>query len=166
MKIFLLRHAQAENTFPDCDRALTKYGFKQIEKLAKHLNADIFDNLGEIWSSPFKRAIETKEHFCELLQLEAKFLIKENILPESDFKNLARELGSMPKSSKDILIVSHNFFLEELANLLISGERNNLSLEIKKASLTCLELSMPANARLEYGFWTLKASVYPKFLDC
>ncbi len=164
MKIFLLRHAQAENTFPDCDRALTKHGFSQIERLAKHLNPEIFDNLGEIWYSPFLRATQTQEHFKELLNLQAPTLQKDNILPESDFKSFARTLSYMPKCSKDILIVSHNFFLEELANLLLCGENNNLPIVIKKASLTCLELNMPSNSRHEYGIWTLKACLYPKFL--
>ena len=35
MKLFLLRHAKARDTWPDAERELADFGIEQISKLAK-----------------------------------------------------------------------------------------------------------------------------------
>ena len=42
MKLFLLRHAKARDTWPDAERELTKAGREQVEKLASAVDSAQF----------------------------------------------------------------------------------------------------------------------------
>lgn len=56
MKLFLTRHAKAEDTFPDESRKLSDFGKRQIKSLCGHLDSSVFKNVAQIWHSPYERA--------------------------------------------------------------------------------------------------------------
>ena len=118
MRLFLLRHAQAADTWPDADRVLTPKGRAQVEKLCRALDPKPFADTVQIWHSPFARALETAELFKAGMRLPAPLLEVGSITPEDNPAGIARTIASLACFGGDLMVVSHNPLLENLAALL------------------------------------------------
>ena len=59
MKLFLLRHATARDTFPDNERQLSDFGQEQVDTLSKFIDSTHFCDVAQIWHSPYLRAVQT-----------------------------------------------------------------------------------------------------------
>lgn len=51
MKLFLMRHAKAADTYPDEGRKLSERGRAQIRSLCSLFGAETFKNVVQIWHS-------------------------------------------------------------------------------------------------------------------
>ena len=95
MKLFLTRHAKAEDTFPDESRKLSDFGKRQIKSLCGHLDSSVFENVAQIWHSPYERALETAESLKSELLLKAELLKVANITPYDRPAEIARTICSI-----------------------------------------------------------------------
>ena len=69
-KVFFVRHAQPDFSIrDDMTRPLTEKGIKDSRKVTNIL---MDKNIISIYSSPFKRAVDTIKHFSEKMDLEIK----------------------------------------------------------------------------------------------
>ena len=123
MKLFLLRHAKARDTWPDPERELAKVGREQVEKLASVVDSAQFCDVVQIWHSPYARAEQTARIFAEKTFMTAQFVPTPTITPEDNPYDTARIVASLSCFGKDLMIVSHNPFLENLADILLAGHK-------------------------------------------
>lgn len=135
MKIYLLRHADAEGArTTDAARELTGLGFEQAKAAGRFcLRSGITPAL--ILTSPYRRARQTAECVGEALGIEpqnAAFLTS-GMEPETGLA----ELQAYQQLS-EVMIVGHQPDLSLLAAALL-GLEDAENLAVGKASLMCIE---------------------------
>lgn len=154
MEIYLLRHGIAElsglRPIPDSDRLLTPAGVRKLRRVGRWLQARK-DQPEIIFSSPYRRAVETAEVILDFLP-GSKLRLTESLTPEADVRKAAALLARQ-NTEASILIASHEPFLGKFASFLMTGEGREL-FEFKKAALMKLSWETPSvsggGAVLEY----------------
>ncbi len=151
MYLYLIRHGIAvdredPNCPPDTERPLTPKGMKRSHAAALGLRAlDVKPNA--VLTSPWLRAAQTAEIFCETIGYPAKKIIRTDALKgTSSPSELLRELQSM--KAKVVLCFGHEPHLH-----LVIGHVLHTSAkitELKKAGIALLELERiaPTQGRL------------------
>lgn len=153
MDVYLVRHGLAYDPDPsrwpdDTQRPLTPQGEKRFARTASGLSS-LVDPVGVVLSSPWPRAWRT----AELLHAEAGW--------GKPIECEALESGRAPTevlqalqpytSESAVALVGHEPSLHELASYLLTGERNHVSLDMKKGGVARLWLDenvRPGSARL------------------
>jgi phosphohistidine phosphatase len=97
--LWLLRHAEAADGFPDDDRPLTDRGIRQAEAAGRAL-VRLGTNIDACLSSPKLRALQTAQHACEPLGVQVT--VQRRLSGEPfDAAELIAGLG-------DVLLVGHD----------------------------------------------------------
>jgi len=162
VKLYLLRHAEAEEGAPDGDRRLTPKGERQVSQLATFLlKHDVELDIREVWHSPLVRAVQTAELFRKHLKFDAPVLEAPGLLPEDDPRSMALRLACARKS---VLVVGHNPHFEALASCLLSGSTHPLLIDFKKCGLVQLERSDSPSRQRPLGTWILEWFLVPKLI--
>lgn len=156
MKLFLLRHGEAERTAPsDFDRTLTGQGEADSTNVGLFCaKANIY--FTHIFVSPITRAKQTARLVAEQLP-PAPIEETEFLTPGTDPKNLFNLLRSFTSESR-ILCVTHEPFASTCISTLISGTESS-HIIMKPASLACVETDGPpvrGNGKL---LWLLDAQI-------
>src|SRR5579863_4789246 len=151
MYLYLIRHGIAvdredPNCPPDTERPLTPKGMKRSQAAALGLRAlDVKPNA--VLTSPWLRALQTAEIFCETIGYPAKRIVRTDALKGTSApSDLVRELQSM--KAKVVLCFGHEPHLHlVIGNVLHTGAKIT---ELKKAGLALLELDhvSPPQGRL------------------
>jgi phosphohistidine phosphatase len=128
MKIYLVRHGEAEGAEVDPERPLTKNGEKQVIVLAKKIKSKHFA-IDEIIHSGVLRAEQTANILERELGLNHPVSQGEDLLPGSDPKIW---FDTLHQSSKNIMLVGHMPFMGILGEMLI---KNQMSLGFSTASM-------------------------------
>ena len=125
MRLFLIRHGEAESFAPDFDRILTKHGIKSLKNSFHFLEYDL-RNIEVIISSPLKRAVQTAK-----------------ILKKFSSKNckLIEDYGISPGNPTEKLI--------EMANALESGTAAFVG-HMPDIAQHCSELTSASGVRLMF----------------
>jgi phosphohistidine phosphatase len=97
--IWLLRHGDAEEGFPDSERKLTAKGEHQARAAGAALAA-LGVNLDACVASPKVRAVETARLVCEHLGIEVKL--------ESRLAGGSFDAGSLAAGLGEVLLVGHD----------------------------------------------------------
>jgi phosphohistidine phosphatase len=153
MRLFLLRHADADasGSVADSERPLSAAGIEEAHAVADALR-HMKITFGIVLSSPFLRARQTAEIVATQIP-SVRVQILEQIQSGSDPENLFRELQSLPRDTRT-LVVSHEPFVSRCIGRLISaGNEPNIS--IKKASLSCVEVGSPVRPGSGVLLWLL-----------
>jgi phosphohistidine phosphatase len=117
MKLFILRHGQAElQKTTDEVRELTDKGREDTKRIVSGRVADM-QSITEIWASPLVRAQQTA-HIAANYFPALKIKTSELIIPESNPAIAMDWLQSINQQNLSILLVSHQPFLGELVNKL------------------------------------------------
>ena len=148
MLVYLIRHGIAvdredPNCPPDTERPLTPKGIKKSIAAAQGLRA-LEVNPNAVLTSPWLRALQTAEIFCEVLGFPSKKIIRTDSLKGTSAPSeLVRELQSM--KAKVVLCFGH----EPQLHLVISHVLHTTAkiTELKKAGLALLELGRAAPAQ-------------------
>ena len=148
MRLFLLRHAEAEpDALTDAERALTELGREQAVRVGEFcrrhsLRPDL------VLSSPFRRALETARPVAEAIGAECvvEGFLAAGMRPEEALKEL-----SAYRRTRGVMLVGHQPDLGCLAASLIGLPRAE-SFSVPKGSLTALEVSFlsPGGGKLKY----------------
>ncbi|PTS86906.1 phosphohistidine phosphatase SixA [Pseudomonas sp. HMWF032] len=134
MKLWLLRHGEAEpQARSDAERNLTAYGRQQVREAANYM---LGQPLQAVLVSPYVRAQQTADLFCEALGFSGLRATVPWLTPESDLRQALRELGGVVLD--ELLLVTHQPLVGSLAGLLIHGHRQQ-PLPMNTASLALLE---------------------------
>lgn len=135
MDLYLLRHGDAAEPgiTRDADRPLTEAGTKKMKKIANGMGSmDL--SFDAILTSPYRRAKETAEIVCEVLECASLISISPNLIPDGESAAILKELNEDYSRRKKILLVGHEPNLSALISALISGG-HGVSLRLKKGGL-------------------------------
>jgi len=113
MELILWRHAEAENSHPDMDRALTFHGQKQAHEMAAWLKPRLPAKT-RILASPAKRTQQTAE------ALGLDFITLDTLSPGTSALTLLTAAG-WPDASDPVLIVGHQPTLGMAAAYAMTG---------------------------------------------
>lgn len=117
MKLFILRHGQAEpQKTTDEVRELTEKGREDTKRVVSGRIA-YMQSITEIWASPLVRAQQTA-HIAASYFPALKIQTSELIIPESSPIIAMSWLQSINQQNLSILLVSHQPFVGELVNKL------------------------------------------------
>lgn len=145
MKLYLVRHATAEDPNPaidDKDRALTDGGktkmIRAVEGLRKLKIRPLL-----ILTSPLKRAHETAEILASGLAGIRVELMPE-LAPGVDSPTILEALRPHARH-KSVALVGHQPGLGHLASFLLTGSERRCDLDFKKGGVACLEAEFSDN---------------------
>jgi len=141
MRLYLVRHGVAvDRDDPDCppdtERPLTPKRVKKSHDAATGLHA-LGVKPDAVLTSPWLRAVQTAEIFCEVFGLSSNKIIRTDSLKgTSTPTELLRELAKM--KSKEVRCFGHEPHLHlVIGQILHTGARMT---ELKKAGAACLDL--------------------------
>src|SRR5580704_6595823 len=145
MELYLIRHGIAvdredPNCPPDTERPLTPKGMKRSHAAALGLRAlDVKPNA--VLTSPWLRALQTAEIFCETIGYPSRKIIRTDALKgTSSPGDLLRELQSL--KAKIVLCFGHEPHLHLVIGHIL--HTSTKVTELKKAGLALLELERAA----------------------
>jgi len=139
MKIFILRHGQAEAyQTSDAARGLTEKGIADTQQIISN-NVQSLSSVERIYASPLLRAQQTAEIATRLLTMES-FITTVCLEPESALERLFSFLEKI--STTDILLVSHLPLVGILANRLCGFSQDRI--QFNTSSLIGIECDFPA----------------------
>ncbi|MGJ8642730.1 MAG: SixA phosphatase family protein [Luteolibacter sp.] len=151
MQLVLLRHGKAED-FPssgggDFARALEEKGMEQARNAARVLSlADFLPDI--VLTSPVLRARQTAEEFCRAANITEP-LMQEWIACGMSPETALSELRAFAESER-VMIVGHEPDFSQLVQYALGASGR---IEIRKGSLTCLEINPPSpRASLLFSF--------------
>ena len=148
MELIIWRHAEAEDTYPDEDRALTAKGHKQAGKMAAWLKQHMPANI-RILVSPAKRAQQTAK------ALKLDFTTSASLAPGTTAQAIL-EATDWP-SAEAVLIVGHQPMLGLVAARVMTGKPHYWC--IKKSAVWWLSNRVRSNEEQ----CILRAVVSPDF---
>jgi phosphohistidine phosphatase len=146
MKVFLMRHGDAQAGADDAKRQLSEEGRGEAGAAGEFLR-----RAGEapdaVFHSGLRRSMETAMIVSEKLGSGTKLSLRKGLLPDDDVFAFADGLiGTLDdpavlKGSGGVMIVGHQPFVSRLAALLLTGGQDGLSLKFPTGALACFELS-------------------------
>lgn len=151
MKLYLLRHGDADSRANDFERPLSEKGREVTQRLARFLKP-LKIEVAAIWTSPLVRARETAEIIEPVIKPREGLSEQEGLRPEDPVKPLRRQIE---KQAGDLLLVGHMPHLARLADLLLTGEESAGLIDFPKSGLLCLEHD---------GSWFIRWFLVPKIL--
>jgi phosphohistidine phosphatase len=137
MKLYLVQHAKAAPEQVDPQRALTKEGRSEIQKVAafiKPLNLCV----DYLWHSGKKRAEQTAEVLAKVIRINKTQTAHDDLGPTDDVTALKDELVS---ATEDIMVVGHLPFLSKLTSLLLTGSESANTVAFRNGGIVCLSCS-------------------------
>ena len=152
MDLILWRHAEAEDGFPDANRALTKRGFKQAEHMAAWLDKRLPKDV-EILVSPATRTQQTAQ------ALGRPFKTSTHVGTGADAAHLLAAAEWPDGAKRSVLVVGHQPTLGHVASLLLCGSEANWS--IKKGAIWWLS----SRVRADESQVVLRAMLTPELLQ-
>ena len=120
MKLYLLRHAHTEKQKKnqlDFDRSIDQKGYSQTVALSKIFNELNFSEDVQVICSDAKRTRDTLDEIKESIPISKIEYLKELYLPSLD--QLLKLIWNHSQVSQEVLIISHNFGISELASYLL-----------------------------------------------
>ena len=153
MRLYFLRHADADaaSRLSDSERVLSSSGIAEAASVAEAV-AELGLTMTEIFASPFARAMQTAEIVAKRFpSLRVQAL--EHLTPNAPPENFFRELQSLPRDAR-VLLVTHEPFVSRCIGMLISAD-GEPKVSIKKASLSCVEVGSPVRRGAGVLLWIL-----------
>jgi len=156
MRLYILRHGDAvESTFyQDRDRPLSDLGKRQILSVA-HFFEIAREKPDLILTSPLLRAQQSCDLIREHLGVTDS-LTAESLASGGTIRDLVKELDT--HSVGTLLLVGHEPQLSGLISVLTGGDEQ-FRVEMKKASLACLEVRQPLKKGHAVLTWLLAPSL-------
>lgn len=139
MLLYLMRHGIAEDRSilgSDAERQLTQRGTLRTAMVAKGLDK-LGIKLDRIISSPYVRARQTAEIVCRITRYEEEIMFDERLVPHGRYHDVS-DLIQENDDAESLMLVGHEPSMSEFISGLCAG--GNLSIEVKKASVTAIEI--------------------------
>ena len=154
--LYLMRHATADvrtSLVDEADRCLNEKGRLQARRVAAFMQKQglLPDR---IFSSPQTKAVQTAALVRKDSELKVQVEEWPCLLPAVPVAEAKAHLFSQLQQDEAVLLVGHEPELAQLVNELLGLDKTFL--ELKKASLTCLELDLTAAVPVRLA-WSVPA---------
>ncbi len=164
MKLYLLRHAEAQSTYPDEERVLTERGRKTVMDLAKFLKEPDVVTIDEIRHSKLVRTGETAELLSTEMNLNVPVNKVNGLAPTEDVPSLVDHLQN---EEINLMLVGHLPQLAILASQLVRGDGGPVVFNLNTCGLIALERyeshsSIESDNPLWIVQWMLDAQLYSR----
>lgn len=142
MRLYIVRHGisvdrEDPKCPPDAERYLTEKGVAKTTEVARGL-AKLGAGADAMFSSPYLRAVQTAEIFCEVLKFPAGRLRRTDaLLPMASPGQLFRELAKL--KAENVMCFGHGPNVDAVVAYAL-GSQKHLT-EMKKAGVACLEMA-------------------------
>ncbi len=120
MKIYCVRHGEAEESDVNPERPLTENGRSDIESVARFMG-EAGLHIDHLLHSPKLRAIQTAEIFAKYLKAD-QVTECANLLDENN--DVTPLVDMMPIWHGDIMLVGHLPFMYKLVSALVLGQQD------------------------------------------
>lgn len=162
MHLFVVRHAIAidrmdPSVSSDEERWLTDEGIEKMKRAVRGFHA-LVPTLDVIYTSPWKRAVETAGLLAAGLDNQPHVIRDDSLEPPVDFDDVQALLSSH-RSGSSIALVGHEPDLSEFISTAICGD-DSAVIQMKKGAVAWLELLQP----LQPGRAHLLGLLQPKVL--
>jgi len=156
MRLYILRHGDAAESpfYQDYDRPLTDLGKRQIQAVA-HFFQIAREKPDLILTSPLVRAQQTCDIIRESLGVNDS-LATDRLISGGNLRDLIKEIDAHTVNT--MLAVGHEPQLSGLISILTGGDEQ-FRVEMKKASLACLEVRHPVKKGHAVLAWLLSPSI-------
>jgi phosphohistidine phosphatase len=154
MKIYLVRHGEANPEEIDPEKNLSDSGRNEIKHLAesiRHLNITV----KEMRHSGKARARQTAEILADSISSESGLIKKAGLNPNDPVAPVADELTAL---GEDITLVGHLPFLARLTSYLLTGNELKSAFNFEAGGMVCLE----HNKRKWSLSWFVNPDLYRK----
>lgn len=149
MKLYFLRHAEAEDGTDDAARRLTDHGHAQARDIGRFLRraAIVFD---AAFTSPLERARETAQDVVAITNRKPPLPLQttEALLNDWSPERFSRWLKDLLETQR-ALLVGHDPSMSERVRWLL-GMKRLASLKMPKGGLACLDTDDGESASLKF----------------
>lgn len=156
INLFLWRHAEAEDTWPDLERALTARGHRDASRVAKVLARHLDEN-SRIVASPAVRTRETAQPLADRMSLQAE--VDQRLAPGARASTvldvLEAAIAGFSGDSPTLVMVGHQPWLGQVARRLLANADGDWSVK-KAAAWWLVRRSRDGNSE-----WTLRSVFDP-----
>lgn len=162
----MIRHAKAEDRdvwaqkkLNDSERPLTSEGIEEFSNVAKAL-PHLISNLNRIYSSPFKRTMQTAEVLQKSFP-DTKISSTEVMLQGTPWKDVQAFLQKEWIKDGIIAIIGHENHMSTVLSSLISCTDENL-VRFKKGGVSLIDLELRETRVIGKLLWFLPPKVFIK----
>ena len=135
MKLYLMRHGEAEGVYEGEGSALSASGESEVNRVGGALYS-MGIQLDHIYHSGKLRARQTAEIVGSKLKVDIPISKKEGLKPNDPVSVFA---GNLNIENGNILIVGHLPFMAKLTSYLLAETESKLMISFRTASVACLE---------------------------
>ena len=146
MKLYLMRHGEAEGLFDGDEPALTAIGKAEVNRIGEALSSmDIQPD--HIYQSGKLRARQTAEIVKSKIRVDILISKIEGLKPNDPVSTF---VGNLKDFKENILIVGHLPFIAKLTSYLLAETESDLMIAFKPASVACLEYAKSSGWKLHW----------------
>ncbi len=153
MRLYLVRHAEANLEEHSPEKELSDRGYKEIERVAAHV-AGLSVELCCIFHSDKLRAVGTAKVLAAHLS-PAKGAVKLDGLDPTDDPEIVARLITEKGADTSMMLVGHLPHLSRLAALLLTGDKDKRVVSFSNASVVSLK-------RCADGVWVVEWMLTPQ----
>ena len=153
MKVYCMRHAQAESSVDDATRALAPEGEDEVKLLGEFLQKRGI-KIEHILHSGKTRTEQTAGFMAKFVDCEHVMACTTGINEEDDS---AEMLSVISAWESDTLIVSHLPFIARLVSAMVTGDPNKDVMKFPTCTIACME-------KTEDNRWSLEWILTPEIL--
>jgi len=149
MKVYLVRHGQANPSDIDPEKGLSDIGRQEIARLAESIR-HLEINIHQIWHSGKTRASQTAEILSTVVNAEEELAVRDGLKPNDPAEAMALEINAY---SCDLMLVGHLPFMAKLASLLFTGDQDRCAFDFHAGTMACFDFGDDK--------WSLEYFIYP-----
>ncbi len=153
MRLYCMRHGEAEMDIVDSHRCLTCHGQSDIKRIGEYV-AKLKISVNHIFHSGLLRAEQTAKIMADCLPGK----VQPESMPGLEDGSLVEPLADMIQHwQDDSLLVSHMPFISNLVSYLVTGQSHQAITAFPPGMLVMLERSRP-------GVWQLSLALSPSMV--
>lgn len=149
MRIIIIRHGSAfpiSDKYNEENRPLTEEGHKETKQLGRYLsNFNLY--FTNIWSSPYLRAIQTKDNIFSSVNIH-EYKVLDELKPFEAPEKILEIITKVYSKKSFIAVVSHQPLIGRILAKMMNTNKNVF--KILPATLVELEIQYNKKIRFEY----------------
>jgi phosphohistidine phosphatase len=153
MKLYLVRHGNAEQGSNDVVRPLSREGIDEVKRVAEFLRKNSVQ-IETVYHSVRLRAKQTAEIIHDRLKVKKMLIERSGLSPDDEVGAVA---DFIDQHKGDVMFVGHMPFMGALVSLLVTGEENRNVVAFPTGGVAILE-------RKRDQSWLISGMIDPKIL--